>query len=209
MNSMNRSALLLLSGAGLLLASGAAQAESCSAQIVALQERMSKIPTVATVSPLDAPSDIPDAGPAPLPAPSGPAPEPGATLGAAPSSDAGGGSKQAHAAPSGSGEAGSTPGNDPLPVPSARSGTLPQGVEQGVEQGVVQVTPQPAETQPMDSDAIQAGQSGSADINTAADLDAASQALARARAFEQAGDETACLAEVSKAKTKLGKFGEQ
>jgi hypothetical protein len=208
MDSMNRSALQLLSGAGLLLASGAAQAESCSAQIVALQERMTRIPTVATISPLDAPSDNPDAGPAPLPAPSGPAPEPGATLGAAPSSDAGGG-QQAHAAPSGSGEAGSKPGTDPLPVPSARSGTLPQGVEQGVEQGVVQVTPQPAETQPMDSDAIQAGQSDSADINTAADLDAASQALARARAFEQAGDETACLAEVSKAKTKLGKFGEQ
>ncbi|WP_119303744.1 hypothetical protein [Dongia deserti] len=192
---MNRCALLLLSGAGLLLAGGTAQAGACTAEIMALQEQMARMPTIASSSPYS-----PDAGPAPLPPAHGPLPSPGETLGAAPGADAGGGREQAHAVPSGSAEAGSSPGSEPLPVPAARSGTLAQG-------GTV---PPPAEIQPMDSDAIQAGQIGAApDRATSADIDEAAKALARARAFDRAGDEAACLNEVNKAKNELGELRQQ
>jgi len=183
--------LLAGSAAGLLLAAGAAQAGACSGEIMALQKQMEETPTMA--------SNSANSGAAPLPPADGPAPQPGATLGAPPSNDAGGG-ETAHAAPSGSGEAGTTPGTEQLP--DASGGTLVQN-----DSGA---TPQPAPTEPMDSDAAASSQ-----LNTAAGTDttdtgatgtdAAAQALARARALDQAGDEAGCMNAIEEAKGQLGK----
>ena len=97
-------------------------------------------------------------------------------------------------APSGSGEAGTTPGTEEMP--DASGGTL------------VQNDDAPAPTAPMDADAADASQ-----LNTAAGTDttgtgatgtdAAAQALARARALDQAGDEAACMDAVDEAKSHL------
>jgi hypothetical protein len=105
-----------------------------------------------------------------------------------------------NAAPNGSGEAGSTPGTHEMPLPAARGGTLVQGGS---------TTAPPVESQPMDSDAAQATQ-----LNTpagtdsggisATGVDAAAEALARARALDQAGDEAGCLNAVNEAKSQLG-----
>ncbi len=93
-----------------------------------------------------------------------------------------------YAAPSGSGEADE--------MPDASGGTL------------VQSDDAPAPTAPMDADAADASQ-----LNTAAGTDttgtgatgtdAAAQALARARALDQAGDEAACMDAVDEAKSHL------
>ena len=87
----------------------------------------------------------------------------------------------------------------PPEMPDASGGTL---VENGSD------TPPPASTEPMDSDAASASQ-----LNTAAGTDttgtkangtdAAAQALARARALDQAGDEAACMTAVDEAKSHL------
>ncbi len=182
--------LLATSAAGLLLAAGAAQAGVCSGEIMALQEQMEETPTMASNAAPNA-----NSGAAPLPAPDSAAPSPGATLGAPPSTDAGG-AETAHAAPSGSGEAGSTPGTEEMP--DASGGTLVQN----------DATPPPAATEPMDADAADASQ-----LNTAAGTDttgtdatgtdAAAQALARARALDQAGDEAACMNAIDEAKSHL------
>jgi hypothetical protein len=167
--------LLATSAAGLLLATGAAQAGVCSGEIMALQKQMEETPTMAS-------SDA--------------AAAPGESLGAAPNAQAAGGTETAHAAPSGSGEAESIPGSGPLP--DANGGTLVQN----------DTTPPPAATEPMDSDAAAASQ-----LNTAAGTDttdtgatgtdAAAQALTRARALDQAGDEAACLTAIEEAKSHL------
>ena len=177
--------LLAGSAAGLLLAAGAAQAGVCSGEIMALQKQMQDTPTMA--------SNSANSGAAPLPPSDSAAPQPGATLGAAPSTDAGG-DETAHAVPSGSGEAGSTPGTDELP--DASGGTLVQN-----DTG--------ASTEPMDSDAAAASQldtaAGTDTTDTGATgTDAAAQALARARALDQAGDEAACMDAVEEAKSQLG-----
>lgn len=192
---MTRLATLLAgSAAGLLLAAGAAQAGACSGEIMALQKKMEGMPTAVSATPT-APSA--NSGPAPLPAPNAPVPEAGATLGAPPSNDAGGTQDQAHAVPNGSGEAGATPGIDPQP--NAGGGTLAQTPE-----------PQPAPTEPMDADAADASQ-----LNTAAGTDttgtattgsdAAAQSLARARALDQAGNESQCMDAVNQAKSQLAR----
>ena len=82
-------------------------------------------------------------------------------------------------------------------LPDASDGTL------------VQNDDAPAPTEAMDSDAAAASQ-----LNTAAGTDttdtgatgtdAAAQALARARALDQAGDEAACMDAVNEAKSHLG-----
>lgn len=182
---MNRIAATLGLCAALAFGAGAAQAGTCSAEIMALQKQITGTPTMASSGTTDA-----DPGPAPLPAPDAATPAPGATLGASPSADAGGG-EIAHAAPSGSGEAASTPGTDPLP--DASGGTLAQGGK---------TVPAPAQSAPMDEDAAQV-----AELNTAAgaDPDEAAKALARARAFDQAGDEAACMNAVAEAKSRLGR----
>jgi hypothetical protein len=79
----------------------------------------------------------------------------------------------------------------------AAGGTLVQGEDT------------PAPTEPMDADAAAASQ-----LNTAAGtnttgtadggVDAAAQALARARALDEAGDEDACITAVDEAKGHLG-----
>ena len=168
--------LLAGSAAGVLLA-GAAQAGVCSGEIMALQKQMEETPTMA----------------------SGTVPEnAGQTLGTPPSAVAGG-TETAHAVPSGSGEAGATPGAEEMP--DASGGTLVQNDSAA--------TPPPASTEPMDSDAAAASQ-----LNTAAGIDttdtgatgtdAAAQALVRARALDQAGDEAGCMNAIEEAKSQLG-----
>ena len=100
--------LLAGSAAGMLLA-GAAQAGVCSGEIMALQKQMQDTPTLA--------SNSANSGAAPLPQPDSAAPQPGATLGAPPSTDAGGG-ETAHAAPS----AGVTPETCRASAPANRPG---------------------------------------------------------------------------------------
>jgi len=79
----------------------------------------------------------------------------------------------------------------------AAGGTLVQGQDS------------PAPTEPMDADAAAASQLNTAagtDTTGTADsgIDAAAQALARARALDQAGDEDACMTAVDEAKSHLG-----
>ena len=170
--------LLAGSAAGLLLAAGAAQAGVCSGEIMALQKQMEETPTMASST-----------GTVPQNA--------GQTLGAAPSANGAPIGETAHAAPNGSGEAGATPSAEEMP--DASGGTLVQN----------DATPQPAPTEAMDSDAAAASQ-----LNTAAGTDttgtgatgtdAAAQALTRARALDQAGDEAACMDAIEEAKGQLG-----
>ena len=61
--------------------------------------------------------------------------------------------------------------------------------------------PAPAQTEPMDEDEIQ---SGEVMPGGSTDPDEAAKALARARAFDQAGDEAACMNAVEEAKSYLG-----
>jgi hypothetical protein len=169
---------------GLLLAAGSARAATCSAEIMTLQKQIEQTPKMAT-------STIPNpaAGPAPLPAPDTAAPMPGSTLGAPPASDSIRVGRQAHAAPNGSGEAGSRPGSDQLRGTGANGGILMQNGSN---------TPKPAETQPMDSDTAQAAQP-----KTDAGTDAAAKSLMRARALDQVGDEAGCKNAVDQAKNQL------
>ena len=181
---MTRSALLLGSVAsmGLLLAAGAARAATCSAEIMALQKQIEQTPKMAT-------NTIPNpaAGPAPLPVLDSPGPLPGATLGAPPASDAIRVGRQAHAAPNGSGEAGSRPDSDQLRGTNANGGILVQNSGNAT---------QPA--QPMDSDTAQAAQP-----RMDAGTDAAAKSLMRARALDQVGDEVGCKDAVDQAKSQL------
>jgi hypothetical protein len=195
---MNKSALLLGLGAGLLMAAGTAQAGVCSGEIMALQKKMENLPTMASTS-----NATPEAGvtasdsagtkahavggAAPLPPVDAEVPDPGATLGAPPSGDAAGG-ETANAVPSGSGEAAGSPGT--IEQPDASGGTLVQG-------GRAAATGAPVdEGAPADA--------ATAAATTGRDPDAAAQALARARAFDQAGDEAACMNAINEAKSKLG-----
>jgi hypothetical protein len=204
-------------GAGLLLAAGAARAD-CAGEIMALQERIDDAPAMAStegVGPDSKPTariveanradTRPDAagGAAPLPAPEGPVPDPGTTLGAAPGAAAGGGAEQAHKVPSGSGEAAAPA---PIGERDAAGGVLVQrdtSVNQGVNQPAV--TP-PTPVEPMDEDEIQAKETSPMLETEPADLDTteAAQALARAQAYYQAGDEAACLDAIDEAKSHLG-----
>lgn len=178
---MRTFAILLAGSAAGVLAAGAAQAGACSGEIMALQKQMEETPTMASGT---APATVPENA--------------GQTLGTPPSAVAGG-TETAHAAPSGSGEAGATPGAEEMP--DASGGTLVQNDSAA--------TPPPASTEPMDSDAAAASQ-----LNTAAGTDttdtgatgtdAAAQALVRARALDQAGDEAGCMNAVEEAKSQLG-----
>lgn len=174
---MKTLATLLAGGAASVLLAGAAQAGVCSGEIMALQKQMEETPTMASSAP---------SGAAPLPAP-GTVPEnAGQTLGAPPSNAAGGG------------QVAESPGTEPTEaMPDASGGTL------------VQNDAPPAPTEPMDADAADAAQ-----LNTAAGTDttgtsatgsdAAAQALARARALDQAGDEAGCMNAIEEAKGQLG-----
>ena len=129
------------------------------------------------------------------------APTPGATLGEAPSADPGGGGESAHAVPSGSGEAGSTPGSDPQPLPDASGGVLVQDDDTTPPAAQTQTqTPAQSQAEPMDEDEIQ---SGAPIPEPKTDPDAAAQALARARALDQSGDQAACMNAVEEAKSHL------
>ena len=82
-------------------------------------------------------------------------------------------------------------------ITEAAGGTLVQGQDT------------PAPTEPMDADAATASQLNTAagtDTTGTADsgIDAAAQALARARALDEAGDEDACKTAVDEAKGHLG-----
>jgi hypothetical protein len=82
-------------------------------------------------------------------------------------------------------------------ITGAAGGTLMQGQDT------------PAPTEPMDADAAAASQLNTAagtDTTGTADsgIDAAAQALARARALDEAGDEDACMTAVDEAKGHLG-----
>ena len=82
-------------------------------------------------------------------------------------------------------------------ITEAAGGTLVQGEDT------------PAPTEPMDADAAAASQLNTAagtDTTGTADsgIDAAAQALARARALDEAGDEDACMTAVDEAKGHLG-----
>jgi hypothetical protein len=169
--------LLAGSAAGLLLATGAAQAGACSGEIMALQKQLEETPTMTS-----------NTGTVPQNA--------GQTLGAPPSANAAE-TETAHAAPNGSGETGATPSAEEMP--DASGGTLVQN----------DATPQPAPTEPMDSDAAAASQldtaAGTDTTDTGATgTDAAAQALARARALDQAGDEAGCMNAIEEAKGQLG-----
>jgi hypothetical protein len=80
----------------------------------------------------------------------------------------------------------------PAPVPD------PNGTDAS---GGVMANASPAQTAPLDSDAAQSGAPGN---SATANPDAASKSLARARAFDQAGDEAACMNAVNQAKSQLG-----
>jgi hypothetical protein len=175
---MRTFATLLAGGAaGVLLAAGAAQAGACSGEIMALQKQMEETPTMASNG---APGSVPQNA--------------GQTLGAPPTADAAPSQETAHAAPNGSGEAGAGTGLEEMP--DASGGTLVQNDA-------------PAPTEPMDADAADASQlntaTGTDTTGTGATgTDAAAQALARARALDQAGDEAACMNAVGEAKSQLG-----
>jgi hypothetical protein len=215
---MNRNALLAGLGAGLLLA-GSAQAAGCGAEIMAMQQRIDNMPTMASNQAL--PDDRPTAriveanradtkataaaGAAPLPAREGPLAEPGTSLGAPPSAVAGGSAERAHAIPSGAGEAATAPA--PIEERDAAGGILVQR-ESATPQPTV---PPPDPIEPMDSDQIQATDTPAGVLDPAADAAPtvthpveAAQDLARAQAFYQAGDETACLSAIEDAKRALG-----
>ena len=90
-----------------------------------------------------------------------------------------------------------TMSNASAALPDASGGTL------------VQNEATPAPTEAMDSDAAAASQlttaAGTDTTDTGATgADAAAQALARARALDQAGDEAACMDAVDEAKSHLG-----
>jgi len=212
---MNKSALLLGLGAGLLFAAGTANAGACSAEIEALQKTIASIGTVASGA-----SDQPNAnanaaieaeGHTDTGTPGGTVPAPSeipvpaaktgqaATAGSEPvpvpnGTDATGG-MVAEAEPG----TGIAPGK--VEDPKSSDGTLAQsGGVQGGAGGV------PAETAPQDSVVPQAGPPTSATTGAIADPDAASQSLARAQLLDQAGDESGCLKEVSQAKSQLGQL---
>ena len=212
---MNKSALLLGLGAGLLFAAGAANAGICSADIEALQRTIGRITTDAngphaeSYANLDAAMDAEghtDTGTpgGTVPAPSEipvPAAKTGqaATAGSEPvpapnGTDATGG-MVAEAEPG----TGIAPGK--VEDPKSSDGTLAQsGGVQGGAGGV------PDETAPQDSVVPQAGPPTSATTGAIADPDAASQSLARAQLLDQAGDESGCMKEVSQAKSQLGQL---
>ena len=207
---MNRNALLVGFGAALLLAAVAARAD-CAGGIMALQERIDDMPTMASsqgISPDNKPAARiveasradtqanAAAGAAPLPAHEGPLADPGASLGAAPSAAASGGAERAHTVPSGSGEAAAAPA--PIEERDAAGGVL-------VQRDTQPAVPAPNPVEPMDEDEIQANETNPVLETEPADVDMteAAQSLARAQAFYQAGDETACLNEIDKARDSL------
>jgi hypothetical protein len=77
----------------------------------------------------------------------------------------------------------------------AAGGTLVQGEDTAQDA--------PAPTEPMDADAAAASQLNTAAGTADSGIDAAAQALARARALDQAGDEDACMDAIDEAKGHL------
>jgi|RhiMethySRZTD1v2_1073278.scaffolds.fasta_scaffold00621_7 hypothetical protein len=189
---MNRSALLLGVGAGLLFAAGTANAGACSAEIEALQKTIASIGTVAGGA-----TDQPNAnvnaasqaeGSTDTGTPGGTVPAPGEIP--VPAAKTG----QTAAA-----------GTEPVPAPNGTDATggMVADAGSGIAGGAGGV---PAETAPQDSVVPQAGQPTSAATGAQADPDAASQSLARAQLLDQAGDEPGCMKEVSQAKSQLGQL---
>jgi len=173
--------LLAGSAMGLLLAAGTAQAGACSGEIMALQKQLEEAPSMANnAAPLPAPGSVPQNA--------------GSTLGAPPSASGAEIGETAHAVPNGSGETGTS---GTVEQPDATGGTLVQNGNGS--------SPPPAATEPMDSDAASASQlntTAGTDTN-ATGTDAAAQALVRARALDQAGDEAGCMNAVGEAKSHL------
>ena len=193
---MNKSALLLGLGAGLLFAAGTANAGACSAEIEALQKTIASIGTVASGA-----SDQPNANA-------------NAAIEAEGHTDTGtpGGTVPAPSeipVPAAKTGQAATAGSEPVPAPNgtdAAGGMVAEaepgtGIAPGGGAGGV-----PAETAPQDSVVPQAGPPTSATTGAIADPDAASQSLARAQLLDQAGDESGCMKEVSQAKSQLGQL---
>ena len=193
---MNKSALLLGLGAGLLFAAGTANAGACSAEIEALQKTIASIGTVASGA-----SDQPNANA-------------NAAIEAEGHTDTGtpGGTVPAPSeipVPAAKTGQAATAGSEPVPAPNgtnATGGMVAEaepgtGIAPGGGAGGV-----PAETAPQDSVVPQAGPPTSAATGAIADPDAASQSLARAQLLDQAGDESGCMKEVSQAKSQLGQL---
>lgn len=191
---MKRVAFLLGSalslGGGLLLSAGPAQAQAsaCSAEIMYVQQQLRSTPITASRSYIKPGATTPrtsddDRGPTAL-ATSSPTrlgERLGESLGQGPSAGPGGHRETAHAVPSGSGEA---RGPGALPeAPGLRRYNIPS----------------PAETEPMDADRIQSGGA----IRGGTNPDEAANALARARVYDQAGDDRACMEAVKEAKRYL------
>ena len=185
---MNRSALLLGLSAGLVLAAGTASAGTCSAEIEALQKTIAATGTVANADSTSVTQGAEGAIAANSGSSAAPAPVPNGT-------DAQGG-MVANASPSAGSGSGIAPGK--IEDPKSNSGTL-AAANSGAGGA-------PAQTAPLDSDMPLSGvpQAGTAQAAAAIDPEAASQSLARARLFDQAGDESACMKEVNQAKSQLG-----
>jgi hypothetical protein len=196
---MNRSALLLGFGAGLLFAAGTANAGACSAEIEALQKTIASIGTVAGGA-----TDQPNAnasaasqaeGSTDTGTPGGTVPAPGEIpVPAAKTGQTAAKTGQTAAA-----------GTEPVPAPNGTDATggMVADAGNGIAGGAGGV---PAETAPQDSVVPQAGQPTSAATGAQPDPDAASQSLARAQLLDQAGDEPGCMKEVSQAKSQLGQL---
>jgi hypothetical protein len=204
---MNRSALLLGVGAGLLFAAGTANAGACSAEIEALQKTIASIGTVAGGA-----TDQPNAnaasqaeGSTDTGTPGGTVPAPGEIpVPAAKTGQTAAAGTEPVPAPNGTdatggmvADAGSGIAPGKVEDPKSSDGTLAQSGGAG---GV------PAETGPQDSVVPQAGQPTSAATGAQPDPDAASQSLARAQLLDQAGDEPGCMKEVGQAKSQLGQL---
>ncbi len=189
---MKRIAILLgsalsLGGGVMLLSTGPvqAQASACSAEIMYVQQELRSTPITANRSYIK-PSATPRTNSADRGATALATTSPtrlgtrlGESLGQGPSAGPGGYRETAHAVPSGSGEA---RGPGALPdAPGLRS------------------VPTPAQTEPMDADRIQSGGA----LRRGTNPDEAAEALARARAFDQAGDDRACMNAVKEAKRYL------
>jgi hypothetical protein len=191
---MKRTAFLL--GSALSLAGGLmlpstgpvqAQASACSAEIMYVQQELRSTPITANRSYIKSGAtprtNSADRGATALAttSPTRLGTRLGESLGEGPGAGPGGYRQTAHAVPSGSGEA---RGPGALPdAPGLRRYNVPV----------------PAQTEPMDADRIQSGGA----LRRGTNPDEAAEALARARAFDQAGDDRACMNAVKEAKRYL------
>lgn len=185
---MMRNVLVLGFGAGLLFGAGQAVAAECTAQIESLEK------TLAST----------DAGMGPT----------GNGAAASGTADGTAGVQAQNSQPQ-DGQAPDGQPTDPIELPAtggdqqAAAPTTPGGTEQHPPTETMTDATQNKATsaqdvlqqnqgEPTDSDAAQAGQ-----MATAAGIDEASDALQRAKELDRAGDEAACMSEITKAKGAL------